>query len=546
MLRFIADRKKVVPGLERLSPDLLLINAEVRSPLLDEVLGLLRADGHYAAVPIALFCDDTYDAPFVKGLRGGVVELLKKPFDPKRHLEAVRALLAGLSSRPGLASGQADPVRLADLVEHLRGTRRSGVLTFNPRTAREASVAFTAGDLTGSPEVLTQLLARGAAEWSFREILGAEGEGAGVVIEVGSDGDADEEILIPDEQLPDQHDDSDGFDLTIEVAPPAPAPVLREGERVALLLVDDDPTLCKMFSTLFEKRGFAVASASDGLDGYQRARAGGFELVVADLNMPRMDGWGLLRLLRDDFHTRELPVAFLSCHDDYRDSLRALSSGAQGYFSKGTRLEALVNQVRELAAPRLAARRAIEAGEALSFDAGTLGAQWLLRELAAGKASGVLQAKDGWAKYEFVFVAGQLVHAAAAAGSSKAEGEPAIPAFIASRAALGTFQRQVWTGKTTLTGSLDERLKRACETLNLNEQRLRDGLLISANEIHVDRTLYALYQQVGPPEWVAGAKLICDEGLAPRELLARAEMSPLEVEEIFKDLLRRGVVTLRA
>src|SRR5690606_23868503 len=127
---------------------------------------------------------------------------------------------------------------------------------------------------------------------------------------------------------------------------PVAKPPRRAAKSTPILLVDDDDALCAMFSILFRKHGFEVTTASDGFAGYEAARDGSFDLVVADLNMPRMDGWGMLRLLRDDHRTRETPVAFLSCHDDYRESLKALNAGAQAYFSKSTRLDALAAQVR--------------------------------------------------------------------------------------------------------------------------------------------------------------------------------------------------------
>ena len=171
----------------------------------------------------------------------------------------------------------------------------------------------------------------------------------------------------------------------VETPPPAPAPVPpaaapvpapapaaaseEEGEELLLdesvtptptpppphtpiLLVDDDEELCRMFASLFRRRGFAVTTAPDGMAGYEAALAGGFALLIADLNMPRMDGWGLLRLIRDDYRTRELPVAMLSCQDDYRESLKALDAGAQAYFPKTLRLDALVTHVQSLLQPR--------------------------------------------------------------------------------------------------------------------------------------------------------------------------------------------------
>jgi CheY-like chemotaxis protein len=333
-----------------------------------------------------------------------------------------------------------------------------------------------------------------------------------------------------------------------EPAPPAPAmsaPAV-EAARPQLLLVDDDPAILKMFSTLFAKHGFAVVTASDGQQGVEAARQREFDVVLADLNMPHLDGWGMLRLLREDFRTRELPVSFLSAHDDYRESLRALDAGAQAYLSKGSKLDVIVGQVVKLLEPRRTMLAFLDLGQTDHLVIHQVGPQWFLRQLAQRGASGLVTARDGWASYQLGFESGVCVHASAVAGKYTADGERAFNAFVASRAAEGAFvpgpppqlPRNLFLQTEVL-------IERACSALNENEQRLRESLMVTATQIDVNRDLYAVYAQVGPKPWLEAARLICEEHLPPREVIARLDVSPIDVEECMKDLLRRGVVALR-
>jgi hypothetical protein len=91
-----------------------------------------------------------------------------------------------------------------------------------------------------------------------------------------------------------------------------------------------------------------------------------------------------------------------------------------------------------------------------------------------------------------------------------------------------------------------ELLVRATQLLNDNAQRLRDGLMINPLEIHVNPELYEVYVRNGPQQWLPAARLLCEQGLPPREVLARLDESPLELEEVLRDLIRRGVVSLSA
>ena len=84
----------------------------------------------------------------------------------------------------------------------------------------------------------------------------------------------------------------------------------------------------------------------------------------------------------------------------------------------------------------------------------------------------------------------------------------------------------------------------AQETLNERDRRVREELMTGATRSEVNAQLYALYTQVGPQPWLETARLLCAERLTPREVLARVDTSPLEIEETVRDLVRRGVLTL--
>jgi DNA-binding response OmpR family regulator len=550
--RFIREPKKTAGALRMLQPDVVVLHAELGSPTAKDVLDGLASDVAFANVPVVLLCASTQDARFVAQAKTGIVELLALPFNP-RYIDRLKALLTELPDRGGRLSGQGPRAELVALVDHLRRAQRSGVLEVDPLTPDEGKAFFANGALRSAQQglrsgsaALSAMLARPTAQWTFSE-MGDVDESAAVVIEVG----ADEPIASPVVAEPDE-----GISLDIE-APiseeilledivedlPTRAPV---GPPTPILLVDDDAELCQMFGRFFKKHGFEVATTADGVAGFDAALGTPFEAIVADLNMPRMDGWGLLRLLREDFRTRETPVAFLSCHDDYRESLRALDAGAQAYLSKSTRLDALAIQVRELLEPRVAFKKALSLEKPFTVGLAQVGPQWALRQSCASGTSGRLDAKDNWANFVLCFRDGVLLHARSHSGRHVAEGERALANFMASRGAEGSLSFGEFPCPRTVTGALEEALARCAGILNQNEKNLRDELMVLGKEIHVNADLYKLYSQVGPKPWLETARLLCEDKLTPKEVLARADVSPLEVEEAMRDLIRRGVVRLTA
>jgi DNA-binding response OmpR family regulator len=553
--RFITDRRKLAGGIKQLKPQLLVVFGELESDFVIQVLDALASDVAMARYPVVLVCADTSDAAFVQGLRGGVVSLLKAPFN-SAHIGVVRAVLDELPSRTGTATGACEGAQLLRLVEHLRRTRRSGVLLTNPRTPNEGRAHFVYGRLerahflgANGPDAIKAMAQQPSLRWSFSEVAGSHSEGAGVMIEIGDV--VTGEMPVMNITVGDAPPDDEP--LAFEVppaqpeapAPPPPTPAV-EAERPQLLLVDDDPAILKMFSTLFAKHGFNVVTAADGQQGADIARQRSFDVVLADLNMPHLDGWGMLRVLREDFRTRELPVSFLSAHDDYRESLRALDAGAQAYLSKGSKLDVIVGQVVKLLEPRRTMLALLDLGQTDNLSLHQVGPQWFLRQLAARGASGVLGARDGWATYQLSFEDGTCTHASAVAGKYTADGERAFNAFVASRAAEGAFiagpPPQL---PRNLFQSTEVLVERACSALNENEQRLRESMMVTATQVEVNGDLYAVYAHVGPKDWLEIARLICEEKMPAREVIGRLDVSPLDVEECMKDLIRRGVVTLK-
>ena len=526
--RLALDARRAASAIRTHAPDLVFLHAEPDSREARDLLEGLIQEPWAARIPVVLLAADAKEQPLVSQFRTGLVEILRKPFHAAQYPARVQALLAELPTRTGMSHGQNVP----RIVEHLRRTFRTGQLEVNPGTQWASVASFVHGVLstaahlgTRGDEALSEMLALGASPWSFTELSGADGDGVGVLLELKDEAAFGEEIQL---------------ETSDEVAADAPTdPGALPGTPI--LLVDDDPELCRMFKLLFQRHGYEVTTATDGFEGFEAALQKEHALVVADLNMPRLDGWGLLRKLREDYRTRELPFALLSCQDDYRESLKALDAGAQAYFSKSTRLDQLAQKVKALLEPRRKFEWELASGTLSSLSPQELGPQWLLREFARAGVTGTLTTGDAFAAYTLSIKEGTLVEAEAQAGRHRAQGVRALNAFIASRCPDGIFLAGEVEGEGQPLVAL---LDRAVHLLNENAQRLREAMLVNAATVEVNLELYRVYHQNGPKQWLETARLLCEEKLSPRDVMMRVDESPLEVEEALRDLVRRGVITL--
>lgn len=111
-----------------------------------------------------------------------------------------------------------------------------------------------------------------------------------------------------------------------------------------VLVVDDEPNIVELLSVSLRFQGFEVATASNGAEGLDRARAFRPDALILDVMMPGMDGFGLLRRLRAD--GVEAPVLFLTARDAVDDKVTGLTLGADDYVTKPFSLEEVVARLR--------------------------------------------------------------------------------------------------------------------------------------------------------------------------------------------------------
>jgi len=107
-------------------------------------------------------------------------------------------------------------------------------------------------------------------------------------------------------------------------------------QRKRILVVDDSITVRELERQLLQARGFAVDVAVDGMDGWNAIRGAHYDLVVTDVDMPRMDGIGLVSLIKNDPSRKDIPVVIVSYKDREEDRLRGLDAGANRYLTKSS------------------------------------------------------------------------------------------------------------------------------------------------------------------------------------------------------------------
>lgn len=455
-----------------------------------------------ANIPVVFLTGETSPKEQVRAVLAGAADVWSKPMTDV-HVERAHELARQLAL-------QTDPITAAKehLLRYAQRTLLTGNLAFNPGTAFEGTVRFENGQCTlaqfghlNTDAALEGMLQMTDGVWRF-----------------------------------------DAF-----TAQTSPAPVLEPlaGQRPRVLVVDDDEGIRKLLKLQLDRAGFDVDTADDGQAGLDKLKKQQFDVIVADLNMPGLDGWGMLRLLKDDVGTRETPVLLLSAHDEYREALRAAKAGASDYVSKTGKADDTLRSVRALAAPRIAFQQSVTARKPIErIELAAVGPGWVLTTLSRLGATGFLDASDDFGAYSVSIAEGRLKAASARVGAKGLSGEAAIEALWLSRGAMASFQPgPAPTDSNQSLPLLADVVRGVTNHLTGIEDSIISRRLEATEHYVVDTELYALYVRVGSERDVRLAKILCEEHAAPQDAATRLGLNADELRDALRELVRRGVLS---
>ncbi|MBX7116865.1 MAG: response regulator [Myxococcaceae bacterium] len=488
----------------RMQPSLIILDQVMPIMSGRDLLLSLKALPVTRSIPVVFLTGESAVKEHVRALLAGAADVWTKPMT-EAHVQRARELCA--QSRKPLDDTD---ILKSHLERYALRTQLSGSLQVNPGTALEGTARFEHGQCTqahfGTHQGLTalqQMLQVSDGVWRFDTSLA----------------DPASAETVPETALP--------------------------GYRPRVLVVDDDQGIRKLLQLQLTRAGFDVETAEDGHGGLRALREAVFDVIVADLNMPGLDGWGMLRLLKDDVATRETPVLLLSAHDEYRETLRAAKAGAADYVSKTGKADDTVRSVRALAAPRIGFQQSVLAHRQIErVELSAVGAAWALNTLSRLGATGYLDASDDFGAYSVSLTQGRLKAASARVGPKSLSGNAAIEALWLSRCARASFQPGQPTAEPpTSLPLLSDVVRDVTAHLMRVEQSVISRRLEATRQYVVDTELYALYLRVGADRDVRLAKALCEEHLAPQEAGQRLGLSAEELNAALRELVRRGVLS---
>ena len=115
-----------------------------------------------------------------------------------------------------------------------------------------------------------------------------------------------------------------------------------------ILIVDDSNSVRKMVEFALKSRNYEVVIAQDGQQALEFLPGGQLDLVILDINMPRLDGLSLLKIIRENSEHSELPVLMLTTEGQDADRQKAIELGATDYMVKPFKPTELLEQVGKL------------------------------------------------------------------------------------------------------------------------------------------------------------------------------------------------------
>jgi len=135
-----------------------------------------------------------------------------------------------------------------------------------------------------------------------------------------------------------------------------------------ILLIEDQPQMRRNIATILEMEGFEVTTAENGRRGVEAARSGKPDLILCDVMMPELGGYGVLQALREDKFTATIPFVFLTAKGEKTDLRAGMNLGADDYLTKPVTKDELLAAIgARLARQRTHAERLQEQIEQIDF-----------------------------------------------------------------------------------------------------------------------------------------------------------------------------------
>jgi CheY-like chemotaxis protein len=310
------------------------------------------------------------------------------------------------------------------------------------------------------------------------------------------------------------------------------------GYRPKVLVVEDDDALRGLLLKQLASYG-TVEGAADGLEGLLKGTGHDFDVVVADLNLPGLDGWGLMRQLRQHTLAREAAIIVLSAHDELRETLKAARAGARAYLKKTGRAKPLLDTLERVLAPRRQAWDALARRQKTALDLRLLGPMWTLRTLAELDVVGALAIEEPLGRFEVRVAHGQLVRAQAQLGTVVLEGPAALEALLSS-SGDGAFTPGGSSDVPEQAPWLHELVEGAARASSASlAARMRDALA-QPQKLSLHPELSLLFARIATEREL---KVLSALRQTPGSVAALSDVSGIAYDEVvLSELLRRGVL----
>ncbi|MFO0680787.1 MAG: response regulator [Sandaracinus sp.] len=498
------------------APDVVLVDRGIVTRAGSDFVRRLREDPLTDFVPIVALvpAGEEIDAIAVRDL--GCEDVLPRPLEGDA-LERAIVRLAAIDGTSGSSAFSGD-LTVAELAGKIAEEIRRGLVESLDR-GRDLSVPIgdgtevLAATWSAIGRLRAHLASRSGGRLHFREREGAAATLALV-------------------------DDEGALDASDEVS-------LRD-RRV--LIADDDPAVVWFFSNLLKEAGAIPTETHDGEEALLAARRSRPDVLIADILMPRLDGFSLTRELKRDPVLSDVPVVLLSWKEDFLQRMRELSAGASGYLRKEAGASQILAAVREVLRPRARLEQRLRAGGDVRGRLERIGVLPLLYTTAQHRPDARITVRDAWNLFEIDLrkkpgeASGALVDVTrTASDGSFSRGPRVLGALLGAVEGRFTVVDSDVPVRASVREPLDVVLTRAANELGALVDAVSGRGLLLAHRVTFDEDVLGSILRAAPPT-VAAVVDALRRGRGPRALVVDGTFAPQDVERVLVDLARQGAI----